>query len=269
MLYKNENSHVLNLFSLKGKVSLITGGSRGIGLGVAEGLAEAGSDIAITYNSSSDEYIEELTDNFKKLGVKFKAYKCNVAVKEEITKTIDRVIQEFDRLDVVVPNAGIAIHDAAEDFSQEDYRKIMDVNLDGAYYTAQAAANVFKAQKAAGTLLQGRIVFTASVSSLIVNYPQKQACYNASKAGLVRLAKCLSVEWIDFARVNCVSPGYIDTEMLDIHPKEWRDRWFSLIPAARLCATYELKGVYVFLASDASSYVVGEELVVAGGYTLI
>ena len=106
------------------------------------------------------------------------------------------------------------------------------------------------------------------MSSLIVNHPQKQAPYNASKAGLVRLAKCLAVEWVDFARVNCVSPGYIDTDMLDVHPKEWRDTWFAQIPAQRLCQTYELKGVYVFLASNASSYITGEELVVGGGYTL-
>lgn len=178
------------------------------------------------------------------------------------------MVLDFERLDIVVPNSGIAIHEAAEDFSEEDYRNTMGVNLDGAFFTAQASAKVFKKQKTIGKLKQGRIVFTASVSSLIVNYPQKQAAYNASKAGLVRLAKCLSVEWVDFARVNCVSPGYIATDMLEMHPKEWKDTWFSMIPAQRLCSTYELKGVYVYLASDASSYMTGEELVIAGGYTL-
>ncbi|CUM68089.1 uncharacterized protein PRCAT00005806001 [Priceomyces carsonii] len=268
MLYQNPDVPVLKQFFLGGNVSLVTGGSRGIGLAAAIGLAEAGSDIAITYNTSGKEILYKVEKIFVDLGVKFKAYQCNVSNKREISECVEQVLIDFGRLDIVVPNAGVAVHEPAEDFSEEEYRKTMAVNLDGAFFTAQAAAKVFKAQKTNGKLEQGRIIFTASVSSLVVNYPQKQAPYNASKAGLVRLAKCLAVEWIDFARVNCVSPGYIATDMLDAHPKEWRDTWFSMIPAQRLCSTYELKGVYVFLAGDASSYMTGSELVLAGGYTL-
>lgn len=168
----------------------------------------------------------------------------------------------------MVPNSGITSQASAEDFSEEAYRNIMAVNLDGAFFTAQAAANSFKRQKKEGKLDQGRIIFTASVSSLVVNIPQNQAPYNASKAGLVRLAKCLSVEWVDFARVNCVSPGSITTDMLHSLPSEWRDSWLSMVPAQRFCLPHELKGVYVFLASNASSYTTGDELVVGGGYTL-
>lgn len=268
MLLQNKDAPVLQLFSLRGKVSLITGGSRGIGLAVAIGLAEAGSDIAITYNTSGSDYIASLEKQFIALGVKFKAYQCNVSKKEQIIKCVDHVIEDFERLDVVVPNSGVTFQAPAEEFSEEDYRSIMTVNLDGAFFTAQAAANCFKKQKAEGKLDQGRIVFTTSVSSLIVNIPQSQAPYNASKAGLVRLAKCLSVEWVDFARVNCVSPGFIATDMLDSLPNEWRDKWLSMVPAQRFCSPYELKGVYVYLASDASSYMTGAELVVGGGYTL-
>lgn len=268
MLFQNKDALVLQLFSLKGKVSLVTGGSRGIGLAACIGLAEAGSDVAITYNTSSADHIIGLEKQFNDLGVKFRAYKCDVSKKEQITKCVSQVVEDFRRLDVVVANAGIGTYSPGEDFSEEDYRNTMSVNLDGVFFTAQSAANAFKTQNADGRLKQGRLIFTASVSSLIVNYPQKQAPYNASKAGVVRLAKCLSVEWVDFARVNCVSPGYIDTEMLDVHSKERKDTWFSMIPAQRLCSSYELKGVYVYLASDASSYMTGEELVVAGGYTL-
>ena len=268
MLYQNQDAPVLQLFSLKNKVSVVTGGSRGIGLAAAKGLAEAGSDVAITYNTTSSDTLSQIEADFAKLGVKFKAYKCNVSEKAQITKCIDDVINDLGKVDVVVPNAGIAANIPAEDYSETDYCKMMNVNLDGAFYTAQAAANAFKALKEQGKINQGRIVFTASVSSLVVNVPQKQAPYNASKAGLVRLAKCLAVEWVDFAKVNCVSPGFIATEMLDVHPDEWKDVWFSMIPGKRLCEPYELKGVYVFLASDASSYVTGEEIVVGGGYTL-
>ncbi|CUM48164.1 uncharacterized protein AC631_03574 [Debaryomyces fabryi] len=268
MLFQNKESPVLEQFSLNGKVSLITGGLRGIGLAAAKGLAEAGSQIAITYNTSGRDYIAEIEKQFFDLGVKFKAYQCNVSEKEQIIKCVNQVLADFKRLDVVVPNSGITSQAPAEDFSEEAYRNTMAVNLDGAFFTAQAAANSFKKQKKEGKLDQGRIIFTASVSSLVVNIPQNQAPYNASKAGLVRLAKCLSVEWVDFARVNCVSPGFITTDMLHSLPSEWRDSWLSMVPAQRFCLPYELKGVYVFLASDASSYITGDELVVGGGYTL-
>lgn len=139
----------------------------------------------------------------------------------------------------------------------EEWREILKVNLDGAFYTAQAAARIFKTQG------YGNIIFTASVSARLVNVPQKQVAvrhiselttyrwtdpadlskYNASKAGLVQLAKCLAVEWVDFCRVNCISPGFIATEILDIHPKEWREKWLDMVPARRMAATYELKGV--------------------------
>ncbi|KAL1838937.1 hypothetical protein VTK73DRAFT_4194 [Phialemonium thermophilum] len=140
----------------------------------------------------------------------------------------------------------------------------MDVNLDGAFWTAQAAAQVMKA---AGKT-RGSIIFTASVSGILVNVPQRQAAYNASKAAVTHLAKSLAVEWTDFARVNCVSPGFISTDMIHSHPQEWRDKWFTMIPAQRLCEPAELKGIYVFLASDASSYMTGANLVIDGGYTL-
>lgn len=269
MLHKFPDAPVLSLFSLKGKTALITGGARGIGLAVATGMAEAGANVAITYNSTTEEEIEQLKSKFQELNVKFKAYKCNVVDQHAIAQCVDQIYKDFGSVDVVVPNAGITIYTPAEEFSAEDFRKTLTVNLDGAFFTAQAAANVFKLQKKENPSFdQGRIVFTASVSSSIVNIPQQQAPYNASKAGLVQMAKCLAVEWVDFARVNCVSPGFIETDMINGQPESYKKTWFLLIPGGRLCAPHELKGVYVFLASAASSYVTGEEVFVSGGYTL-
>lgn len=122
----------------------------------------------------------------------------------------------------------------------------MSVNLDGAFYTAQAAGRIFKSQG------HGNIIFTASVSAVLVNLPQKQAAYNASKAAVVHLAKSLAVEWVDFCRVNCISPGYIATDMLDHLPQEWKDRWYQDVPAGRMCAPYELKGVSRLLRASLS-----------------
>ncbi|KAF2676932.1 oxidoreductase [Lentithecium fluviatile CBS 122367] len=257
----NPERPVINHFSLKGKTAAVTGGIRGIGLSVSRALAEAGANVAILYTSTTDApsiaaKIAQETD------VTVKAYKASVENKEEIASVLNTIASDFGQLDIVVANAGIANHYAAEDYTEEQWRHIMSVNLDGAFYTAQAAGKIFKAQG------HGNLIFTASVSAILVNVPQKQAAYNASKAGVVQLARCLSVEWVEFARVNCVSPGFIATDMLDVHPKEWRDKWFGMIPAGRLCGPEELKGAYVFLASEASSYMTGANLVVDGGYTL-
>jgi sorbose reductase len=265
VLYQPTNKSVRSLFDLTGKVSAVTGGTRGIGYAAAQGLAEAGSDIALIYYSSSQKSVDEVATKLAQdTGVRVRTYQADVRNKSQITQVIEKIAEDLGRLDIVVPNSGVAIYGAGEDFSEATYRDTLGVNLDGAFFTAQAAANVFKRLVEAETIRQGSIVFTASVSSGIVNYPQKQAPYNASKAGLVQLAKCLAVEWVDFARVNCVSPGYIQTELLDTQPQEWRDKWFAMIPSERMAQTYEMKGTYVYLASDASSYTTGAE-VIAGG----
>ncbi|KAB8255198.1 hypothetical protein BDV32DRAFT_142241 [Aspergillus pseudonomiae] len=261
VLAQPENKHVMQVFSLKGKVAIVTGGTRGIGLEITNGLAEAGADVAIIYNSSSTA--ESTAASIAQAhNVRVAAYQANVGDQKEIEAAVQRIARDFGKLDIMVANSGIATAVAAEDYTTEQWQQIMNVNLDGAFYTAQAAARVFKEQGS------GNIVFTASVSAALVNVPQKQAAYNASKAGVVQLAKCLSVEWVDFCRVNCISPGFVATEILDHHPPELREKWLSMIPARRMAGTYELKGAYVFCASDASSYMTGANIVIDGGYTL-
>ncbi|KAL2109668.1 hypothetical protein VUR80DRAFT_2162 [Thermomyces stellatus] len=145
---------------------------------------------------------------------------------------------------------------------------MLDVNFHGAFWTAQAAARLFERQWKAGGDGRASIIFTASVSAILVNIPQRQAAYNASKAAVVHLAKSLAVEWVDFARVNCVSPGFIATDMIETLPEEWQKKWPELIPGTRFCNPAELKGAYVYLASEASSYMTGANMVIDGGYTL-
>lgn len=257
----NTDAPVHSLFSLKGKTAAVTGGVRGIGLAASQALAEAGANVAILYSSTKDA--DAIAARIaSSTGATVKAYKASVENKDEITSVINTIAKDFGGLDIVVANAGIANHRPAEDYTEEQWRHIMSINLDGAFYTAQAAGVIFKAQG------HGNVIFTASVSAILVNVPQKQAAYNASKAAVVQLARCLSVEWVDFARVNCISPGFIDTDMLDVHPREWREKWLSMVPAGRLCDPGELKGAYVFLASNASSYMTGANLVIDGGYTL-
>ncbi|KAJ5549566.1 Short-chain dehydrogenase/reductase SDR [Penicillium frequentans] len=261
VLSQPPNQHVMKAFDLTGKVAIVTGGARGIGLEVSRGLAEAGANVALIYNSSknADEIAAEIASTNN---VKAAAYQANVTSQTEIETTIQQIAQDFGKLDIIVCNSGIVSSIAAEDYTDQQWREIMQVNLDGAFFSAQAAARIFKEQG------RGNVIFTASVSATLVNVPQKQAAYNASKAGVVQLAKCLSVEWMDFCRVNCISPGFIATEILDIHPQEWRDKWYDMIPAKRMAQTYELKGAYVFCASDASSYMTGADIIIDGGYTL-
>ncbi|KAK7403734.1 hypothetical protein QQX98_010473 [Neonectria punicea] len=263
--HPNPTSPVLSHFSLKGKTALVTGASRGIGLQVATGFLEAGASVAITYWSTPPDEISSLVTTLSSSnpGSVVKAYQLNVTDRAAVSAVIQAAAKELGGLDIVVANAGIADHIPAEDYPEDKFRDILDVNFNGAFWTAQAAANLMN-----GSKTRGSIIFTASVSAILVNVPQTQAAYNASKAAVVHLAKSLAVEWTSFARVNCVSPGFIATDMLEVHPKEWRDRWFTMIPGARLCEPAELKGSYVFLASDASSYMTGSNLVIDGGYTL-
>ncbi|KAI5861432.1 NAD(P)-binding protein [Durotheca rogersii] len=275
--HPNPDAPVLSHFSLEGKTALVTGGCRGIGLEVARGLAEAGAKVAITYASTGAAEADAIAGQISAAngGRAVKAYRCNVRSREEVEAVVEAAAREVGggRLDVLVANAGVAANVAALDYPEAEFRAMFDVNVNGAFWAAQAAARVFARQAQAAAATGGpphraSVIFTASVSASLVNIPQKQAAYNASKAALVHLGKSLAVEWVDFARVNSVSPGFIETEMLDVHPQEWRSAWNSMVPGRRFCKPAELKGAYVFLASDASSYMTGADLIIDGGYTL-
>ena len=196
---------VLSQFSLRGKVAAVTGGSRGIGLEVVKGLAEAGADIALLYLNTPDAP-QKASKIAAQNGVTIRTYKADVTKKNEIQSTMEAVVQDFGHLDIVVANAGVCSNVRSEDYTEDSWAHINKVNYDGAMWTAQAAGKIFKAQG------KGNLIITASVSSVLVNYPQEQAAYNASKAAVAHLGKCLATEWAGFARVNMVSPGYIATE---------------------------------------------------------
>lgn len=201
--HPNPTATALSHFSLNGKTALVTGGSRGIGLEVVRGFLEAGASVALTYSTTPVDEIQSLVASLSKQNsdAVVKAYQCNVADRASIFEVTNQAAKDLGGLDIVVANAGIGQHYAAEDHPEEEFRKLQDVNFNGVFWTAQAAAGVMK-----GTKTRGSIIFTASVSAVLVNVPQKQAIYNAGKAGVVHLAKSLAVEWVDFARVNCVSP---------------------------------------------------------------
>lgn len=206
-LYQPPDVHapVLSQFSLAGKIVAVTGGARGIGLEVVRGMAEAGADVALLYTSTKDAP-EIAAKVSKETGRRIKAYKSDVANRSEIAATINQVAEEFGRLDVVIANAGTCTNRPNLEYDEESWARDNRVNYDGVMWTAQAAGKIFKKQG------KGNLIITASVSAILVNIPQTQVAYNASKAAAVHLAKSLAVEWADFARINCISPGFMLTE---------------------------------------------------------
>ncbi|EHK16319.1 uncharacterized protein TRIVIDRAFT_39749 [Trichoderma virens Gv29-8] len=250
---------VMKMFDMTGKVVIVTGGSGGIGYEAARGLAEAGANIALWYSraANTDDLAATIEADF---GVKAKAYKCSVENFEEVQKQTAAVVNDFGRLDVMIANAGISRPAGGIDDPIENWEQVIGVNLDGAYYCAKVAGEIFRKQGS------GSLIFTASMSGHIANVPQRQACYNASKAGVIHLAKSLAVEWAGFARVNAVSPGYIKTPISSRIPKEWKDEWLSLTPMRREGEAKELKGIYLYLASDAGTFTTGADIIIDGGY---
>jgi sorbose reductase len=209
----NVNTPVLSQFSLSGKIAAVTGGARGIGLEIVRGLAEAGADVAMIYRTST-EAPQHAAQIAKETGQRVEAFQSDVNPREQIANTINTIAKDFGhgRLDIVVANAGVCANIPNLEYDEESWHHNNSVNFDGVMWTAQAAGKIFKAQG------KGNLIITASVSSILVNVPQRQAAYNASKAAVVHLAKSLAVEWVDFARVNCISPGFIDTDSKCLNP---------------------------------------------------
>ncbi|KAL2687963.1 hypothetical protein Neosp_005533 [[Neocosmospora] mangrovei] len=201
----NPNDPVLPQFSLKGKVAAVTGGAKGIGLEIVRGLAEAGAEVAIIYSTRTNA-VNVAEQIAAETGVKTQSYQSDVRSRASIAATVDRIVADFGRLDVMVANSGVCADIPSLMYDEETWRTNNSVNLDGVMWTAQAASKFFKNQG------RGNLIITASVSATLVNIAQTQAAYNASKAAAVHLAKSLAVEWVGFARVNCVSPGFIETD---------------------------------------------------------
>lgn len=252
---------ILDKFRLDGKKVFVTGGSQGIGKAVAIGLAEAGADIAIVARGLPKA--EEAAHQIAKLGVKAIAVKADVTVPAQVDGMIQTILKAFGTVDVAFNNAGTAVVQKAEEMSYENLTRIFEVNLTGLFLTTQAAARVMIKNR------RGSIINMASMSAHVVNVPQQTANYNASKAGVVQLTKCLAVEWAPYnVRVNSISPGYTRTELAESFSEELIRQWTEKIPLKRLARPDELAGVVLFLASDASSYCTGTDIIIDGGYTL-
>ena len=252
----------MNNFSLENKTAYVTGGARGIGKAVALGLAGNGADVAIV--DIDMDAAAEVVKEIEAMGCRSMAISCDVTNPSDVEAMVSRIVSEWGKLDIAFNNAGICINVAAEEMSYEQWKKVIDINLSGVFLTSQAAGKAMIKQKS------GVIINTASMSGHIVNIPQPQCAYNASKAAVIMLTKSMAVEWVSHnVRVNSISPGYIATEMTLSAPTDWKDRWTDLTPADRMGTPEELVSAVLYLANDASSYTTGMDLVVDGAFTCV
>ncbi|KAK4145704.1 uncharacterized protein C8A04DRAFT_26449 [Dichotomopilus funicola] len=264
----------LATFSLQGKVGVVTGGARGLGLVMGQGMVISGADLAIVDLNKEEaaKQAQNIVDTFRKdhpdkKPPRVTAHYADVSDPDSVESCIAEIIAEHGKIDNLVTSAGFTENFEAVAYPIDRMRKLWGVNVDGTYLFATTIARHLMERKAKGSM-----VFVGSMSGAIVNVPQPQAPYNAAKAAVRHLCASLSVEWAGAGiRVNCVSPGYMLTaltqKILDDKP-DLKRQWTSLIPQGRMGAPEDLMGPVTFLLSDASSYVTGADLRVDGGYTV-
>ncbi|GCB17447.1 D-arabinitol 2-dehydrogenase [Aspergillus awamori] len=264
-------------FSLENKVTLVTGGARGLGLTMSQAIVASGSDVAIVdlNREEAQDQAAKLVEQFQKENPGLEsdqlptvtAHYADVSNPESVSKAIAEVIEKHGKIDHLVTSAGFTENFDAISYPYDRMQKLWGVNVDGTYLFATGVAKHLMERKAPGS-----IVMIGSMSGAIVNVPQPQAPYNAAKAAVRHLASSFAVEWARHdIRVNCISPGYMLTaltrKILEENP-DLRDKWISLIPTGKMGTPEDLMGAVTFLLSDASRYVTGADLRVDGGYTL-
>lgn len=250
---------ILESFSLKGKIGIVTGASRGLGRSMAMALAEAGANVAVVGRNLPA--LEEVANEMSNLGVKILPVTADVSKLQEIQDMVDKVVKEFGRVDILVNNAGTIIRMKAEDFTEDAWDKVMAVNLKGAFFCAQTVGKQMIRQRS------GKIINIASLLS-VIGVPNIVA-YGATKGGIAQMTKCMAVEWAKYnINVNAIGPGYFRTSLT----KPLQDdpvrsaQILNRIPMARWGEPDDLKGAVVFLASSASDYITGQIIFVDGGW---
>ena len=246
-----------SLSRLDGRVAVVTGGARGIGYETVKAFQESGAKTVIV-----DINAEQGQKAAQELGTEF--LQADLTKSDQVVNVAGEVRRKHGRIDVAFNNAGIGVNVPSEDCSDEDWLRVINVNLNAVFYCCREFGKVMLQQG------RGSIINTASMSGIISNTPQPQSAYNASKAGVIMLTKSLAGEWAKRGvRVNAVSPGYIGTEMtkLGTSNPDWYRDWLTFTPVGRVGEPREVAAAVVFLASDASSFFTGSNLVMDGGYT--
>jgi NAD(P)-dependent dehydrogenase (short-subunit alcohol dehydrogenase family) len=250
---------VIDMFRLDGKVAVVTGASSGLGVAFAQGLAEAGADVAL-----GARRVDRLADTaalVEAAGRRALAVETDVADPDSCTNLVALAMEEFGRVDILVNNAGIGTAAPATREAPDDFRRVIDVNLNGCYWMAQACGRVMQ---------PGSSIINISSILALTTAGMPQAAYAASKAGLLGLTRDLAQQWTGRKgiRVNAVAPGFFETEMTESYPPGYLDSQAPRILVSRQGDPAELAATVVFLASDAAGYITGQTLAVDGGMTI-
>jgi NAD(P)-dependent dehydrogenase (short-subunit alcohol dehydrogenase family) len=254
---------IVERMRLDGKKGFVTGAARGIGKCTARAFAEAGADVAIVDMdlATAEETAAEIA---AATGRKVIALRCDVTSEEEVKAMVEAVVDQLGGLDFCHANAGICINAAADEMTYAQWKKNIDVNLNSVFLTDTIAGKYMLANGG------GSIINTASMSAHIVNVPQPQCAYNASKAGVIQLTKSLAIEWAKRGvRVNSISPGYIGTDLTLSSPtlKPLIEQWNAMAPTGRLGKPEELESICVYLAGDTSTFTTGADFTIDGAFT--
>jgi NAD(P)-dependent dehydrogenase (short-subunit alcohol dehydrogenase family) len=259
-----ESRPILERFRLDGKVALVTGGGQGIGRAFCHALADAGARVAVV--DMAREAAEAVAGELAARKAESLAVVVDVTNPDHRRQMVETVLRRWGTLTISVNNAGMGNWCDAEKVTPEDWGRIMRLNLDAVFFCAQEEARVMVKTG------YGKIINTASMSGHIVNTPQNQVAYNTSKAGIIHMTRTLAAEWAARGiRMNSISPGYTRTALVENllatpEGKSMLGRWLPMIPMNRMAEVTDLQGAVVYLASEASDYMTGHDMVIDGGY---
>ena len=248
-------------FDLTGRVAVVTGGNRGLGRGFSTALAEAGASVVVAARAAdaSADTVAEI----EAAGGTASAVALEQRDRTSVEAMLEAVVGRYGQVDILVNNAGVCYHNPALNVPMQEWRDVIDVNLDGLWHCSQIVG-AHMVERGSGVITN-----IGSISAYIVNRPQWQPAYNASKAAVHQLTKSLAAEWAPHGvRVNAIAPGYVKTEMAPVDEPRFKRHWIDDAPMRRAATPEELGPTMVYLCSDASSFMTGTILVIDGGYTL-
>lgn len=251
--------HIFDLFKLEGKTAIVTGGGRGLGAQIAQGFAEAGANVVVC--SRKLETCEEMSEEIKRLGVDSLALKCDVTNPEDVNRVVEKTVEKFGTIDILVNNSGATWAAPVEEMPLEAWNKVMNVNVTGTFLMSQEVGKVMIKQK------RGKIINIASVAGLMGTPSIMQTIgYSTSKGAVITFTKELAVKWGKYnINVNAIAPGFFPTKMTKVLIERGKDEILAGTPLNRLGQDADLKGAALFLASSASDYITGDILTVDGG----